>query len=473
LTLHALAGQHDHHQLSASLIDLIDENRLAARRRQCLLDYYRRRVHAEEERGDDDPHHLTARQEVTVELSELWAMPASWIRRQLNNALWVDEHFQYLSDLAARGAIDPYRVALIAETARTKLNHDDEYAALAQRLQPFLAKHHRPDGIVACTHKQLRNKLAYVIRVLCAADAEERYRKAHENRDTVVAEGEDGISWLTLAGTTDQIQLAAHRLTLSAQAARADGDPRTIEQLKADIAVDLLVNGATSETAVPQYARPIVNLTVPIQTVMGLADHPGVLSGGQVIPASLARAIAQRPGATWHRMLTDPAGRTVELSTDRYQPTRAIWEQVVGTRTACSRPQCDTPSTACDLDHREPWPLGSTTPINLGPFCRTDHRAKHSRGFSFVQTESGAFAFTTRAGFTYAATDTEHPVATDWPEVPERIQFSVTEIVEAVHHLAEERRKVRILRPDLYWEHDIWLGFEFDQMVYESAARAS
>jgi hypothetical protein len=62
---------------------------------------------------------------------------------------------------------------------------------------------------------------------------------------------------------------------------------------------------------------------------MGLADEPGVLSGGTPVPASLARLIAQQPGSTWYRMLTDPAGRLVELSTRSYQPTAPIWREVL------------------------------------------------------------------------------------------------------------------------------------------------
>ncbi len=47
------------------------------------------------------------------------------------------------------------------------------------------------------------------------------------------------------------------------------------------------------------------------------------------MPAGLARAIAADPDATWYRMLTDPAGRMVELSTTSYRPTAPIWRYVV------------------------------------------------------------------------------------------------------------------------------------------------
>ena len=435
------------------------ENRLAAARQRTMVEFFRRRSrHHAVVHDDQDPTQISARDEVEIELSELWAIPAGLVRTQLNNALWLDEHFPFLRDLAADGRIDQYRVKLIVEAARHGLDTDEEWAAFARRVEPFLKKHLRRDGIVACSHRQLRNRIAYVIKLLRAADAEAAFRNAYAHRDVVVSDGDDGMSWLTLGGTTDQIQLAAHRLDLAARAARAAGDTRTLTQLKADLAIDLLINGSTADAPVPQYARPIINLTVPIQTVMGLSDHPGMLSGGKTVPAGLARIIAQRPGATWHRMLTDPAGKAVELSTERYTPTRAIWEQVVSTQCTCFRSNCDHASTDCDLDHRTPWPLGPTSTTNLWPGCRTDHRAKHSDGFSLEQTDEGGFALRTPAGFSYPAAETDHPRTDEWVVPRTMIQFSATELHEALADLRTRRAESRPPRLDLEWEFNIQYG---------------
>ena len=104
------------------------------------------------------------------------------------------------------------------------------------------------------------------------------------------------------------------------------------------------------------FARPVINVTVPIQTLMGVSDDPGCLSGGTVVPATLARMIARQPGSTWHRMLTDEAGRCVEVSTRSYSPTHAIWNDVVARWWTCFRAGCDRPATDCQLDHRVPFP---------------------------------------------------------------------------------------------------------------------
>jgi hypothetical protein len=171
---------------------------------------------------------------------------------------------------------------------------------------------------------QLRNATDYAIRKLQPAREDEEFRKAYDARTASARPDAPGMGWLSINGRIDQVKLADHRLTVGARRKRAQGDERTIAPLKADLALDLLI-GKEDAVPVPAYPRPTVNLTVPIQAVMGLADEPGVLSGDTVVPASLARMIALEPGGTWHRMPTHEAGHLVELSTKSYQPTGPIW----------------------------------------------------------------------------------------------------------------------------------------------------
>ena len=263
------------------------------------------------------------------------------------------------------------------------------------------------------------------------------------------------MSWLSVGATTDQAHLAAHRLTLAAKDLRRQGDERTLDQLRSDLAMDLLT-GCADGVPLPAYARPVINLTVPLQTVMGLSDDPGTLSGGQVIPAGLARVIAQTTGATWHRMLTDPAGQMVELSTNSYQPTKAIWSQVVAEHASCFRTGCDSPSTQSELDHRVAWPLGRMTPANLWPGCKCDHKCKHAPGFSVEQDETGSFVLVTAAGFRHRVLRSVHPVSEQWhDDAAEGIQFTATEFLDTLARLRDEDAATRPERHDLYWEEDL------------------
>jgi hypothetical protein len=467
----------DHDLLAGGVVATIEENRAAARKWARLVTFFRRREADDDARHDESPHFaLTPRQQTVVEVGELWCMPESWVRKQLNIALCVSTHFAFVWQLCLTGQLDGYRATIIADAARYGLDKPEEYAALARRLKPFLTRHLKPlddipdagvESVVACTPKQLRNKLTYEINKIRSADAEARHRKAKDARDVRVIDGDDGMSWLTVTATTDQAQLARHRLTLAAKDLRRRGDERTLDQLRADLAMDLLT-GRGDGVPLPTYARPVVNLTVPIQTVMGLSDDPGVLSGGRVVPAGLARAIAQTPGATWHRMLTDPAGQKVELSTTSYQPTKAIWTEVVAEHTSCFRSACDTPSTEAELDHRVAWPVGRTTPENLWPGCKGDHKAKHAPGFTIEQDETGNFVLVTPAGFRHPILRSVHPSNPHWAEeAAEGIQFSATEFIDTLARLRDEEAATHPIRYDLDWEADV------DDRIWELYGDAS
>jgi Domain of unknown function (DUF222) len=396
-----LATLSDRDLLLGGRNDVIAENRAGAQRWARLVEFFRRRECEYSTTKRQSPHFaLTARQATVVEVGELWGVSESWLRKQLNIALCLVEHFPELWQLCLDGSLDPYRASLVADAARANLDHPEEFWRFAQRISAFLRRHLRTvEGVdesqplVTCTRRQLSNKIAYELRLLRSGDAEERFRKKYAERAVSGRDDEDGMSWLSINDTTDQVRLAHHRLTLAAKTKRADGDERTLDQLRADLAIDLLV-GRSEGVPAPTYARPIVNLTVPVQTVMGLSDDPGVLSGGTVIPAGLARMIAQQPGSTWHRMLTDPAGELVELSaqgrsTRGYQPTKSIWSWVVAEQPTCYRSGCDAPATQVELDHRVRWPEGPTSTANLTPGCKLDHKAKHAPGFGIEQTADG------------------------------------------------------------------------------------
>jgi hypothetical protein len=179
----------------------------------------------------------------------------------------------------------------------------------------------------------------------------------------------------------------------------------------------------TTDTGTPigGYARPVVNLTVPYTTLIGLTDDPGILSGGHPVPADYARHLAHAPGATWHRMLTDPAGRFLELSTHSYQPTDPIWRTTTARDHTCIWPGCTRPSALCECDHRVPHPTGPTCIHNLAPLCGRHHQVKHADGYHLAANPDGSYTWTTRHGSTFTTPATEQPVPTrPAPESPGR-----------------------------------------------------
>ena len=449
----------------------IAESRANGERWLCFVEFYRRRLATEQQRHDASPHFaLTARQETVVEIGSLWGMDASRVRKELNVALHLCEHAEEIWQLCLAGQLDGYRASLIADAARHKLDSAEEIARFMTQMLKFLRKHlrgvdgdHDAEPLVTCTVRQLRNAIDYAVRKVQPTREDEQFRRAYAARTAFARDDGPGMGWLSVNGRIDQVRLADHRLTLAARSKRKEGEERTVAQLKADLALELLT-GKADAAPLPKYARPIVNLTVPIQTVMGLADEPGVLSGGTVVPASLARMIAHEPGGTWHRMLTDEAGHLVELSTKSYQPTGPIWQHVVAEHATCFRPGCDAPSTEGDLDHRVAWPLGATDTENLWPGCRTDHRTKHAPGFAIEQAADGGYVLRTAAGFSHPIPRSTQPFSDDfsWPDLePDGFQFGAAELRQAIEGLRDWSDLVRPRSPEHHWEDD------FDEALTE------
>jgi hypothetical protein len=473
----ALRALTDRDVLLAGRRARVAENKANAERWLCFVEFYRRRLATEEQRRAASPHFaLTARQETVVEIGALWGMDASRVRKELNVALFLCQHAPGIWQRCQAGQLDGYRATLIADAMRERLDGDGAIARFSTQMLKFLDKHltgvdgdAEAEPIVTCTVKQLRNAITYALSKVQPVRVEEEFRRAYAARGAFARDDVPGMAWLSVNGRVDQVRLAHHRLTLAARAKRAEGDERTLDQLRSDLALDLLV-GKEDAAPVPTYARPIVNLTVPIQTVMGLADEPGELSGGTVVPASVCRMIAHDPGSTWHRMLTDEVGHLVTLSTRcrstrGYQPTGPIWEHVVAEHSVCFRPGCDAPSTECDLDHRVAWPFGPTDTENLWPGCRTDHRTKHAPGFSVERAPDGSYVLRTAAGFRHPIPVTTHPVSDDfsWPEVdPDGFQFGATELRQTLEVFQQWSELSRTRKPEVLWEAD------FDDGLTES-----
>ena len=181
-----------------------------------------------------------------------------------------------------------------------------------------------------------------------------------------------------------------------------------------------------------------------------------MLAGGTVVPAGLARTIAAHPDATWHRMLTDPAGQMVELSTTSYRPTGPIWRHVVAEWNTCFEPACDAPATEAEHDHRIPWPRGATEPNNLWPACKRGHTTKHAPGFAIEQAADGSYVLRTAAGFAHPVAPPPKPVDPSWPDLPE-VQFSATELLEVLDEIRDRHDQELAEGRELQWEHQTLL----------------
>ncbi|PIB04999.1 HNH endonuclease [Streptomyces sp. HG99] len=243
--------------------------------------------------------------------------------------------------------------------------------------------------------------------------AEERHRRRKQDRETVCYPQDDGMA---LFGAVLPAQQAAQmEQAVDAHAATFDNDGRTLAQKRADALYDLVVNraGAVADCGVPARGRAsaVVQVTVPLDVLVGADDGPADLKGYGPITAGQAREIAFAPGTIWRRLITDPgSGLLVKADPTTYRPTADAERQVIARDQYCAFPSCRMPAHRCDVDHVRPFDHerpeagGLTVPENLQPLCRRHHRLKtHHPGWKVARDpRTGIARWTSPTGHTYS-----------------------------------------------------------------------
>jgi hypothetical protein len=82
-----------------------------------------------------------------------------------------------------------------------------------------------------------------------------------------------------------------------------------------------------------------------------------------------------------------------------YRPSTLV-DTVVRLRDrTCRAPVCQRSALACDLDHVEPWPEGTTDPDHMVALCRRHHRLKtHAAGWQMTREDDGSVRWTGPSG---------------------------------------------------------------------------
>lgn len=288
-------------------------------------------------------------------------------------------------------------------------------------------------------------------RACLAADREAaaRRRAARHRRGAHAQLDSDGLGTLTVVNDADKIVAAMERADAVARAARAAGDPRDLDSLRADVITDTLMlgwpqsptgmqpgwaaegrcgdsdprdadadadaeagdrGGGQRHSGSPEGAwftrlghRPAAHVTllVPFTTAVGLTDAPCELVGHGWVTAEHARQIMLNDDSTWRRLVVDAdTGAALHLETRAYRPTAAMRAQVEAVDGTCRAPGCTVPSARCDLDHDIPWPHGPTEDDNLTSKHRAHHNL-HTHGHWSVHREGDRVRWRTKAGRVY------------------------------------------------------------------------
>lgn len=233
---------------------------------------------------------------------------------------------------------------------------------------------------------------------------EERHTTAREERCVSIRDLDDGMSELAHLLPTPYAAAIFDRLTHQAKAVAETGDPRSRDQLRSDLATDLLLTGEPfgGEDAPHTAAEGIraeVSIVIPAMTLLGRGEEPAVLAGrGPIDLDTACRLAAHAPELL--RMLTDPVSELV-IAADVYRPTASLRRYLRLRDRHCLFPTCNRDARHCDIDHTIPWESGGrTVPENLAILCRGHHTLKHHDGWKVRQTAPGVLEWTTPLGRT-------------------------------------------------------------------------
>ena len=244
-----------------------------------------------------------------------------------------------------------------------------------------------------------RRALRTLVATVQAATLEERYQQAIETRRVSIERGYDGVGDLLLRAPDVALRAIFDRATAIAKTiVGREGETRTVDQVRADVLCDLLIDGVTDD--LPAEARGIraqVVVTVPALSLLdddnASSADPAVVEGVGPIPLTVAKDLCGGDGR-WMRVLTHPeTGMVLSVGRTRYRPPAMLRRLVKWRADRCMAPGCWIPASRCDVDHQIDWQKGGETSLeNNAPFCRGHHIVKHHGNWTVAQLEGSGGA---------------------------------------------------------------------------------
>jgi hypothetical protein len=257
---------------------------------------------------------------------------------------------------------------------------------------------------------------------------QDRHRGARRARRIWVKDRADGMAEFGLLGPAALIHGASDRLTAmglgiltNAPARREAGDDRCLDEIRADLALDLLLTGRPAghdPDGLLAGVTGAVSVTIPVTALLGVARPCAELDGSTPIDGATARRLAaDAPG--WDRVLTHPITGAV-LAVDRYRPSAELRRWLRARDQRCRFPGCGYLARDCDVDHTTDAAAGGPTAAhNLGVLCRRHHVLKHQTPWTVEQLDGGTFSWTSPTRKIYLDTlpppNTSTPVKHDQP----------------------------------------------------------
>ena len=248
------------------------------------------------------------------------------------------------------------------------------------------------------TTGQLRARIQRLIISIDPASAKDRYEEKLAERRVITEMTEAGTAnLLGLDLPPAETNAAMRRINRIAKGLKAQGDKRPIDQIRADLFLDIL-NGRDEKT---DNQHGAVDIRADLTTLLGLDDNPGEIPGwGPVIADVLRQIIGDSDKAEWRFGITHQDQLLAAITTKR-RPTAAQKRYVEGRDSECVFPTCRIGSLDCDIDHQIPWvQTHHTTITELDPLCR-HHNVGKEHGWKLGQLQPGIYEWTSPLGHTY------------------------------------------------------------------------
>ncbi|TDX81610.1 HNH endonuclease [Rathayibacter sp. PhB151] len=336
---------------------------------------------------------------IRAELATTFGVSEREVSRRLETAQMLMEHLPLTRALLRDGRILWDAGEVICRTASSLPEASRE--ALDERAA---------DAALTMTTTQLRRALSRWREELHEQPLTERHARAREDRAVWVTPDVDGMATLCLHAPAPVVSGAYDRLRRIARTLRDDGDPRTLQQLSADAAVDLLCDGDIAGTTPDSENRPDptfvpgvraeVRLTLAASTAAGLDDAPADLDGYGPVPADVARELI-RTAASFTRVLTDQdTGAVVSVGrTWRVPPAQMRLHLQLRDQT-CRFPGCTRTASTAEADHTLEWRNGGETSLeNLVMLCTSHHHVRHGEQWSYDRIDDhGTIEWTSPTG---------------------------------------------------------------------------
>ena len=370
------------------------------------------------EQAEHPDHGEMSARTVAAEFAAALRVSDRTVQRRMADATWLVERFPLVWEAQGEGRISAAHARVVCEAGE----HLDDAASRAA----YSAQ------MIAFAETEAPSRVARMARRVAERfqprSIDERHRDARKKRSLWVKDVGDGMSQLGMLGPSALVHGAFDRLTQMARSmqqhepeqqpqrereqeqeqeqeqVQGQADPRTLAQLRNDLAFDLLLTGAPLGHDRPGGSlaaiRGSVSITVPVTTLMGVDTTPAELNGRVPIDPVTARRLAGAASG-WDRVLTHPVTGAL-LAVDRYRPGPDLRRHLRARDQRCRFPTCGYPPADCDIDHHHDAALGgATAESNLGHLCRRHHMLKHHSPWTVEPLGDGVYAWTGPSGKTY------------------------------------------------------------------------